>query len=669
MLNLALDVAMSIITPITQTINDQLRDFTPTETIVYTFSAYALLNNAYSIYQNNNHLSTAQIQKKIKENAVKILLKTPVIGSILEEKIHQELLQISDDLAADAINKRRHWQAITTMPQNGLSIEAIRERFKHLHDDYHSGKHSGSVYVEWDEETKKLLKDIYGETAFTNPMHSTWELINLMQAEVLAMLHHELQSPLQANIEKLSSVKNELNDLINEAIASNETLSSEYNQLLVKQNLLRGELNNIPASEDGKLCLHDLETTKKHLQETIKRAVNQPLFKEKYHSLFNTRVELEFKTKNPGIITHGGSTSILEACKAHVLYAREQDIANPIIIIPETAHAAFHKAGKILHAKVITIPVNENNQVDLLQMEQALQKHRKNIAMIVGSAPSFPYGIIDPISHLGNLAMKYDVPLHVDSCLGGFLTVFAKDKIPPCDFSVPGVTSISIDTHKYGLTPKGSSLVLFRPGCKATPTYTQLDWPGGMYVTEGIDGSRSGADIANTWAMLCKNGVQFYQEQARKIIALRENIETELQKIPGLIIPFVTIKEAKLNIVGIKAEKNINLLLVQKYLKENHWDFPIMQTSDSDVDGLHFCLTSVHINQADFLDKFCAAIKNAFDYAQLNSLQEATSDAKVYGNLKSGIPLFVQRKIGEIYTGIRNTITNPTTDSKPLLKK
>lgn len=137
-----------------------------------------------------------------------------------------------------------------------------------------------------------------------------------------------------------------------------------------------------------------------------------------------------------------------------------------------------------------------------------------NTCMIVGSAPHFPHGAIDPIEDLSKLAVKYDIPLHVDACLGGFLIAFMADagfKLPVFDFRLPGVTSISCDTHKYGYTPKGSSVIMYKnKDYRKYQYFSAIEWTGGIYVSPTFAGSRAGSIIAMTWATLAHIGHKGY---------------------------------------------------------------------------------------------------------------------------------------------------------------
>ncbi|PIO54823.1 hypothetical protein TELCIR_23804, partial [Teladorsagia circumcincta] len=154
-------------------------------------------------------------------------------------------------------------------------------------------------------------------------------------------------------------------------------------------------------------------------------------------------------------------------------------------IIPTSAHAAFTKAAEVFRIRVIRIPVNPTTfKVDLRKMKAAITSRT---CMLVGSAPNFPFGTIDDIVGIGQLGQKHDIPVHVDACLGGFILPFIDDQ-HPFDFRVPGVCSISADTHKYGLSPKGSSVVLYKNKEYLHNQYfCDADWQGGIYASSTLE--------------------------------------------------------------------------------------------------------------------------------------------------------------------------------------
>jgi sphinganine-1-phosphate aldolase len=206
-----------------------------------------------------------------------------------------------------------------------------------------------------------------------------------------------------------------------------------------------------------------------------------------------------------GTMTSGGTESILMAIRAHREWAKDQKgITSPHMILPVTAHPAFDKAADYFGIRVTHIAYDPvTYQVDIRKLKQAICR---NTILIVGSCPSFPHGCQDDILTLSGIAIKNNIGLHVDCCLGGFIAPFmeaAGYPIPPFDFRVPGVTSISADPHKYGYSPKGSSVVLYRtPELRQYQYFCCTDWPGGVYASPSIAGSRPGNIIVGCWAAM-----------------------------------------------------------------------------------------------------------------------------------------------------------------------
>ena len=195
-----------------------------------------------------------------------------------------------------------------------------------------------------------------------------------------------------------------------------------------------------------------------------------------------------------GTVNSGGTESILLAMKAYRDFARERrGIAEPEIVAPVTAHAAFDKAARYFDMPLVRVPVDDAFKADLGAVSDAVTERT---AVVVGSAPTFPHGVIDPIRELATLAAEHGAGCHVDACLGGFIVPWAERlgyPVPPFDFRLPGVTSMSADTHKYGYAAKGSSVVLYRgKELRQFQYYTTADWPGGLYMSPTFAGSRQG---------------------------------------------------------------------------------------------------------------------------------------------------------------------------------
>jgi sphinganine-1-phosphate aldolase len=237
-----------------------------------------------------------------------------------------------------------------------------------------------------------------------------------------------------------------------------------------------------------------------------------------------------------GTVTSGGTESILLAMKAYRDFARTQrGIAEPEIVVPVTAHAAFDKAAGYFDMPLIRVPVDDSCQADPDAVARAITE---NTAVVVGSAPSFPHGVIDPIPRLAELAAERGVGCHVDGCLGGFILPWAERlgyPVPPFDFRLPGVTSMSADTHKYGYAAKGSSVVLYRGrDLRRFQYYTTADWPGGLYMSPTFAGSRPGALSAVCWATLVSVGERGYLDAARRILQTGARVRDGVAAIGGL---------------------------------------------------------------------------------------------------------------------------------------
>ena len=195
-----------------------------------------------------------------------------------------------------------------------------------------------------------------------------------------------------------------------------------------------------------------------------------------------------------GSVSSGGSESILLAMKTYRDWAREErGITEPEIVVPRSAHAAFHKAAQYFNLRLVPTPLDERYRADVEAVRDAITD---NTIAVVASAPNFPYGTIDPVDLISELARERGVGCHVDACLGGYFLPWAERlgyPVPAFDFRLPGVTSMSCDTHKYGYAAKGTSVVLYRGrALRHHQFFTIADWPGGLYYSPTFSGSRPG---------------------------------------------------------------------------------------------------------------------------------------------------------------------------------
>lgn len=239
-----------------------------------------------------------------------------------------------------------------------------------------------------------------------------------------------------------------------------------------------------------------------------------------------------------GVVSSGGTESILLAVKTYRDRARaEKGIRTPEMVVPVTAHAAFDKAAQYFGIKIVHIPVDREFQADPQAAREAVGP---NTVLLAGSAPAFPHGVIDPIEALAELARDHDIGFHTDACLGGFVLPWAEKlgaPVPSWDFRVPGVTSISVDTHKYGYAAKGTSVILYRdPALRRYQYFKATDWPGGLYFSPTFAGSRPGGLSAACWAAMVSLGERGYLEATERILKAARTIKTGIRRIPELRI-------------------------------------------------------------------------------------------------------------------------------------
>lgn len=326
-----------------------------------------------------------------------------------------------------------------------------------------------------------------------------------------------------------------------------------------------------------------------------------------------------------GLVTSGGTESLIMAIKAYRDRARKQKpwILKPEIIVPESAHSAIDKGGYYFDVKLRHAPVGPDFRVDVKAVKKMINR---NTILIIGSAPQYPQGVVDPIAQLGEIAQKNNLPLHVDACIGGFVLPFIEKlgyPVPVFDFRIPGVTSISADIHKYGYAAKGASALLYKNmGYMKYQFFIYTEWKGGgIYASPSFPGTRPGGPIAAAWGTLMKIGEDGYLELTKKILDTRDYFIKEIDKIPELkllaypdsTLVCFTAKEAKLGIYAVADQ-----------LQAKGWNVTRQQTPES----LHVSLSPAH---AEFMKEFVMDLKEAVEVVKANPRLSTTGQAAMYG--------------------------------------
>ncbi|KAI4121085.1 MAG: hypothetical protein LQ347_006959 [Umbilicaria vellea] len=307
-----------------------------------------------------------------------------------------------------------------------------------------------------------------------------------------------------------------------------------------------------------------------------------------------------------GVTTSGGTESILMAClSARQKAYAERGVTEPEMILPETAHTAFRKAGSYFNIKVHLVACpGPTYRVHTPSVSRLINS---NTILLIGSAPNFPHGIIDDISALSRIALRKRLPLHVDCCLGSFLVPFlsrAGFESEPFDFRLKGVTSISCDTHKYGFAPKGNSTVLYRNSQLRTYQYfISPDWSGGVYASPGIAGSRPGALIAGCWASLMSQGESGYIEACHSIVGATKKIEAAVREHTTLSPDLQVIGRPLVSVVAFTSD-SLNVYDMADAMSAKGWHLNALQSPPA----IHVAVTLPIVAAADRLIEDLVAV-------------------------------------------------------------
>ena len=307
-----------------------------------------------------------------------------------------------------------------------------------------------------------------------------------------------------------------------------------------------------------------------------------------------------------GFMTSGGTESILMAVKAARERGRvERGIEHPEIVVPNSAHAAFHKGAHYFGLTVRSVPVRQDFRADVDAMAAAVND---NTVLVVGSAPQYPQGVIDPIAELAPLAASVGASFHVDACMGGFVLPFMEmlgHDLPEWDFRVEGVTTISADLHKLGYAPKGASVILHRTKeLRAHQTFVFDNWLGGMYASPAMQGTRPALPMATAWATLHHLGRDGYLRLTRQTIETARTMIDGVRAIDGL----ATVADPVAHLVAIGLEPGwddrLDIYSIGDALAARGWHHDRQTPPDS----LH---ATVSPGNAPVIDEYLADLRDA----------------------------------------------------------
>jgi glutamate/tyrosine decarboxylase-like PLP-dependent enzyme len=322
-----------------------------------------------------------------------------------------------------------------------------------------------------------------------------------------------------------------------------------------------------------------------------------------------------------GAITSGGTESILLA----VLIARERarkhqpHITKPTMVLPETAHPAFNKAGFYFGIEPIRVPTGEGFRVDVDRYASAITD---DTILCVGSAPNYVYTMIDPIPELSEFARARDISFHVDACVGGFFLPFVEKlgyRRIPWDFRNPGVTTISADLHKFGYTAKGASTLICRDDeIGSYMGFHFADWPGGSYRTPTLTGTRPGGAIAAAWAVMNYLGEEGYLSRTKTTMNFVEDLMESIEAIPELYI----VGEPDMSLVAF-ASDSLDMVAIGDAMQERGWFVYLERVPPS----IHLMLSPGH---APFMEKYITDLTEVVELARTGTIERKREEIK-YG--------------------------------------
>lgn len=352
-----------------------------------------------------------------------------------------------------------------------------------------------------------------------------------------------------------------------------------------------------PGDDAHEELLEQVATMFQH--ENALNPLVYPSLMEMELSLVAMAAELFGTAPNAGSISSGGTESIFLAVQVARDHSRQnRGIAEPVLVTAETAHPAFAKAAGYLDIEQVRVPVRDDGRMDTDVLAGVVDDRT---GLVVGSAPCYPYGVIDDIPTIAAIASDAGALCHVDACLGGWLLPWYEqigEDVPPWNFSVPGVTSISADVHKYGYTFKGLSTIMYRTReLVKLQQFWYDDWPGGLYASGTTAGTRPAPPIAGAWAAIHHLGADGYRAKATQV---RDAGRIFMDGIDGIDRLEIT-HRPDIPVFEFTARDG-SILAIADGMDRRGWHL------DRQQGGLHLMLSPAHLAVAD---QFIADLRDA----------------------------------------------------------
>lgn len=346
-----------------------------------------------------------------------------------------------------------------------------------------------------------------------------------------------------------------------------------------------------------------------------------------------------------GVVTSGGTESCLLAVKTYRDMARAtRGVRRPEMVLPRSAHVAWVKASDYFGVRIRWLELDAQLRADVRGLERLLGR---NTVMVLGSAPGYPHGTIDPIGPMAVICQRRGVPLHVDACVGGFILPFMEMNgvtLPAWDYRVPGVTSISADLHKYGYASKGVSTITYRSlDLLKYQMFVDVDWPGGVFASPALLGTRPGGAYAAAWAALQYFGRSGYQDLAQRTLQAFSRMREGITAMPELRV--LGDPHGPLLAYGTR-DKALDIFAVGDQMALRGWQINRLQKPD----GLHAMVTAQHLA---VVDDYLHDLRASVDAVRADPSLADSGGAATYG-MMAHIPLrgLVRRKVLDMFANL-----------------
>ncbi len=333
-----------------------------------------------------------------------------------------------------------------------------------------------------------------------------------------------------------------------------------------------------------------------------------------------------------GTVTSGGTESVLLAVQAARDAGRLPSpasspgaspgpVSSPTMVIPSTAHAAFHKAAHYFGVRAIVVDVDPTTFTpDPADMAAAIDD---NTVLVVASAPSYAHGVVDPVREIAAVAADRGIRCHVDACIGGWILPYLRlggIEIPDFDFAVPGVTSISVDLHKYAYTPKGASILLHRdPTLRRSQFFASAAWPGYTMLNSTMQSTKSGAPLAAAWAVIHHIGDEGYQRLARVAYDATQDLAKRAADIDGLTL----LATPATTLVALRTDARSDVFTLADEMATHGWFVQPQLSFRDQPPSLHLTVSAATANRLDALTQ---ALTTATQAAQASGPVQVSPD-------------------------------------------